>query len=44
MRPMPSDREIAAYADPQLQQHFLVSEEKLSKLVAAAEIRPTDKS
>ena len=39
---MQSDREIAAHADPQLGQHFLVSAEKLSKLVAAAGIRPTD--
>ena len=39
---MPSDREIAARADPQLGQHFLVSSEKLAKLIAAAEIRPTD--
>lgn len=42
MQPMPSDHEIAAHADPALQQHFLVSEEKLSKLVEAAGIRPTD--
>jgi hypothetical protein len=39
---MPSDREIAAHADPQLQQYFLVSPEKLSKLITAADIRPTD--
>jgi 16S rRNA A1518/A1519 N6-dimethyltransferase RsmA/KsgA/DIM1 with predicted DNA glycosylase/AP lyase activity len=39
---MQSDREIAARADPQLAQHFLVSAEKLSKLIAAAGIRPTD--
>jgi 16S rRNA A1518/A1519 N6-dimethyltransferase RsmA/KsgA/DIM1 with predicted DNA glycosylase/AP lyase activity len=39
---MESDREIAARADPKLQQHFLVSPEKLSKLIAAADIRPTD--
>lgn len=39
---MHSDREIAALADPQLQQHFLVSAEKLSKLIAAADIQPTD--
>jgi 16S rRNA (adenine1518-N6/adenine1519-N6)-dimethyltransferase len=39
---MHSDREIAARADPQLGQHFLVSAEKLSKLIAAAGIRPTD--
>jgi 16S rRNA A1518/A1519 N6-dimethyltransferase RsmA/KsgA/DIM1 with predicted DNA glycosylase/AP lyase activity len=43
MRPMPSDRDIAAYADPNLGQHFLVSNEKLSKLVMAAGIRPSDK-
>ena len=30
---MPSDREIAARADPQLGQHFLVSGEKLAKLI-----------
>jgi hypothetical protein len=39
---MQSDREIAARADPQLGQYFLVSAEKLSKLIAAAGIRPTD--
>lgn len=39
---MLSDREIAARADPQLQQHFLVSAEKLSKLIEAAGILPTD--
>ena len=39
---MPSDHEAAAYADPQLGQHFLVSGEKLTKLIAAAGIRPTD--
>jgi 16S rRNA A1518/A1519 N6-dimethyltransferase RsmA/KsgA/DIM1 with predicted DNA glycosylase/AP lyase activity len=38
----PSDDEIAAQADPVLGQHFLVSPEKLAKLVAAAGIRPTD--
>src|SRR5689334_7516565 len=37
-----NDDEIAALADPQLYQHFLVSTEKLSKLVAAAGIRPAD--
>jgi len=37
-----SDLEMAAYADPQLEQHFLVSAEKLAKLVTAADIRPTD--
>jgi hypothetical protein len=37
-----SDREIAALADPGLGQHFLVSTGKLSKLVAAAGICPTD--
>jgi 16S rRNA A1518/A1519 N6-dimethyltransferase RsmA/KsgA/DIM1 with predicted DNA glycosylase/AP lyase activity len=39
---MQNDREMAAYADPQLGQYFLVSADKLSKLVAAADIRPTD--
>jgi len=39
---MPSDREIAAHADPLLAQHFLVSPDKLARLVAAAGIRPTD--
>jgi 16S rRNA A1518/A1519 N6-dimethyltransferase RsmA/KsgA/DIM1 with predicted DNA glycosylase/AP lyase activity len=39
---MPSDREIAANADPKLQQHFLVSAQKLAKLVSAAGIRSTD--
>jgi 16S rRNA A1518/A1519 N6-dimethyltransferase RsmA/KsgA/DIM1 with predicted DNA glycosylase/AP lyase activity len=36
------DRELAAYADPRFEQHFLVSAEKLAKLTAAAGIRPTD--
>src|SRR6202035_1189498 len=39
---MPTDREIAANADPNFQQHFLVSTEKLTKLISAAGIRPTD--
>jgi 16S rRNA A1518/A1519 N6-dimethyltransferase RsmA/KsgA/DIM1 with predicted DNA glycosylase/AP lyase activity len=39
---MPGDDEIAAQADPALGQHFLVSPEKLSKLVSAAGIRPAD--
>jgi Ribosomal RNA adenine dimethylase len=39
---MSSDRRIAAHADPDLDQHFLVSAEKLSKLIGAAGIRPTD--
>jgi 16S rRNA A1518/A1519 N6-dimethyltransferase RsmA/KsgA/DIM1 with predicted DNA glycosylase/AP lyase activity len=39
---MPTDREIATNADPRLGQHFLVSTEKLSKLISAADIRPTD--
>lgn len=39
---MPTDREIAANADPNLQQHFLVSSDKLSKLISAAGIRPED--
>jgi hypothetical protein len=39
---MNSDREIAALADPDFGQHFLVSAEKLAKLIAAAGIRPTD--
>jgi ribosomal RNA adenine dimethylase len=38
----PGDHEIAAQADPEFEQHFLVSPQKLSKLVAAAGIRPTD--
>jgi 16S rRNA A1518/A1519 N6-dimethyltransferase RsmA/KsgA/DIM1 with predicted DNA glycosylase/AP lyase activity len=37
-----SDREIAALANPDLGQHFLVSPEKLSQLVAAAGIGPAD--
>jgi hypothetical protein len=41
-RVMQSDREIAARADPELQQHFLVSAEKLSQLITAADIQPTD--
>ena len=39
---MLSDHEIAARAAPQLEQYFLVSAEKLSKLIAAAGIRRTD--
>ena len=39
---MQSDRDIAAMADPRRGQHFLVSAEKLSKLAAAAGIRPED--
>jgi 16S rRNA A1518/A1519 N6-dimethyltransferase RsmA/KsgA/DIM1 with predicted DNA glycosylase/AP lyase activity len=39
---MLSDREIAALADPEFEQHFLVSDGKLSQLVAAAGIRPDD--
>lgn len=39
---MPSDHAIAAQADPQLQQQFLISAGKLSELVAAAGIRPED--
>jgi hypothetical protein len=38
----PADREIAAHADPTLGQYFLVSPQKLAKLVAAAGIRPAD--
>jgi methylase of polypeptide subunit release factors len=37
-----NDRELSALADPKLGQHFLVSAEKLSKLVAAAGIMPED--
>jgi len=39
---MPTDREIAANADPNFQQYFLVSAEKLSQLISAADIRPED--
>jgi 16S rRNA A1518/A1519 N6-dimethyltransferase RsmA/KsgA/DIM1 with predicted DNA glycosylase/AP lyase activity len=39
---MPTDREIAENADPNFQQHFLVSVEKLSKLISAASIRAED--
>lgn len=42
MHHMLSDRDLALYADPNLEQHFLVSEQKVSKLVAAAGIRPSD--
>jgi len=38
----PSDDELGSLADPALGQHFLVSAEKLSKLVAAAGIRSED--
>jgi 16S rRNA A1518/A1519 N6-dimethyltransferase RsmA/KsgA/DIM1 with predicted DNA glycosylase/AP lyase activity len=37
-----ADHEIAALADPNLGQYFLVSPEKLAKLVSAADILPTD--
>jgi 16S rRNA A1518/A1519 N6-dimethyltransferase RsmA/KsgA/DIM1 with predicted DNA glycosylase/AP lyase activity len=43
MRAMLTDREIALRADPALGQHFLVSDKKLSQLIAAAQIRPTDR-
>jgi 16S rRNA A1518/A1519 N6-dimethyltransferase RsmA/KsgA/DIM1 with predicted DNA glycosylase/AP lyase activity len=39
---MPPDPDIAALADPEFEQHFLVSPEKLSQLVTAAGIRATD--
>jgi Ribosomal RNA adenine dimethylase len=39
---MHDDRKLAALADPNLGQHFLVSGEKLAKLIEAAGIRPTD--
>lgn len=39
---MPSDREMAAHADPDFQQHFLISAEKLSALIEAASIQSTD--
>jgi 16S rRNA A1518/A1519 N6-dimethyltransferase RsmA/KsgA/DIM1 with predicted DNA glycosylase/AP lyase activity len=39
---MRSDRELAALADPGLGQHFLVSAEKLARVVGAAGIRPGD--
>jgi hypothetical protein len=42
MQRMVTDREIATFADPNLDQHFLVSDEKLSKLIDAAQISSTD--
>jgi hypothetical protein len=39
---MDGDRKISAHADPKFEQHFLVSAEKLSKLITAAGIQPTD--
>jgi 16S rRNA A1518/A1519 N6-dimethyltransferase RsmA/KsgA/DIM1 with predicted DNA glycosylase/AP lyase activity len=39
---MPPDPDIAALADPEFEQHFLVSPEKLSQLVTAAGIRAGD--
>jgi 16S rRNA A1518/A1519 N6-dimethyltransferase RsmA/KsgA/DIM1 with predicted DNA glycosylase/AP lyase activity len=39
---MPPDPDLAALADPEFEQHFLVSPEKLSQLVAAAGIRSSD--
>ena len=38
----PDDREIAAQTDPNLGQYFLVSPQKLAKLVSAAGILPSD--
>ncbi len=37
------DDEIHALADPTLEQHFLVSREKLAKLIDAAGVSPTDR-
>ena len=42
MTHIPTDNELDAYADPGLEQYFLVSGDKLSKLIDAAGIRPTD--
>ncbi|BCJ32927.1 hypothetical protein Athai_04300 [Actinocatenispora thailandica] len=39
---MPMDSELAALADPSLDQHFLVSSSKLARLVSAAGITPAD--
>lgn len=39
---MLSDRDIAALANPELGQHFLVSAEKLAQVAAAAGVRPAD--
>jgi 16S rRNA A1518/A1519 N6-dimethyltransferase RsmA/KsgA/DIM1 with predicted DNA glycosylase/AP lyase activity len=39
---MPPDPDIAALADPEFEQHFLVSPQKLSQLVTAAGIRAGD--
>jgi 16S rRNA A1518/A1519 N6-dimethyltransferase RsmA/KsgA/DIM1 with predicted DNA glycosylase/AP lyase activity len=39
---MMNDCELATLADPKRGQHFLVSPEKLAKIVDAAGIRPTD--
>lgn len=39
---MQNDREMAAIADPELEQHFLTSHVKLTELIEAAGIRPTD--
>lgn len=39
---MQNEREMAALADPELEQHFLISPVKLARLVMAAGIRPTD--
>jgi phospholipid N-methyltransferase len=39
---MHDDADIPAFADPRLGQHFLVSADKLAKLVEAVGIRPTD--
>lgn len=35
--------QLAAYADPELDQHFLVDSDKLRRIIAAAEIMPTDR-
>ena len=35
--------QLAAYADPEFDQHFLVDSDKLRRIIAAAEIMPTDR-
>jgi hypothetical protein len=35
--------QLADYADPEFDQHFLVDSDKLNRIVAAAEITPTDR-
>jgi 16S rRNA A1518/A1519 N6-dimethyltransferase RsmA/KsgA/DIM1 with predicted DNA glycosylase/AP lyase activity len=35
--------QLAAYADPEMDQHFLINQDKLARIVAAAEVEATDR-